>query len=97
MYRQLNYFPPESNEAKEITQAVEELARLYNVTFVWREEKKDMRQMRRYSFQRNLFRGKAIADSLKSVVRKINADTTLRKHYGLLPFPDNEKRRYYWY
>lgn len=94
MYRQLNHFPPDSDEAKEIIRAIEELVKLYNTTFDWREEI-DRREMRRYNFQHNLFRSKAIADSLKAVVRKINADKVLRKHYGPLPLPDNEKRRFW--
>lgn len=95
MYQQLNYFPPQSDEAGEIFRAIEELAELYNATFEWSDDV-NMREMRRYTFQLNLFRSKAIADSLKSVVNKINADKTLQKHYGVLPFPDNEKRRF-WY
>lgn len=88
MYRQLISFAPDSKEAGEIVRAIEELAKLYNATYDWRKEI-DRREMRRYNFQRNLFRSKAIADSLKAIVKKINA----QHQYAPLPMPDNEEGR----
>ncbi len=92
LYRQLSYFAPGSDEAEEMILTIKAWVQLYNTRLCVPLES-GSRNLRHDTFQHNLFRSITTVDSLKAFVDTINAGDTLRKLYGPLPVPDNEKRR----
>jgi hypothetical protein len=93
LYRQLRQFDLRSPEAVEILMTIKELVHLYNVTYDFPHEF-GQRKARKLSFYMRFFlRQKAIADDLKAVVRKINADEELTDMYGNMPVPDQKSAR----